>query len=63
MSDLAPVAHPAKVFQAPSLQPAGAYSRQAKLKQENKQRELLEKLKMEKMIERAKQIQRKQEEQ
>lgn len=53
MSNNAPITNAAKVFQPPSLS-TGAYSRQAKMKQESKQREVMEKLEREKMIERAK---------
>lgn len=58
MSDIAPVKEPAKVFQPPalSLTGKGAYSRQARMKQESKQREMAEKLQMEKMLEKAKLI-------
>ena len=47
------------MLQPPSL--AGAYSRQAKLKQEQKQREVLERLELEKAKERALMRRRKQE--
>jgi hypothetical protein len=58
MSSDLPTKDPPKVFQAPALH-GGAYSKQAKLKQESKQKEILEKLQMEKMIEKAKMAQRK----